>query len=290
MTELVPAAVLKLGATADWVVITQDAVWVGSTGPNAVHRIDPRTNRITASVPLPGEPCAYMTAGFGHLWAPLCGDHPGLAKVNLKTGRLAAVFPVSTPAESGIAAGGDSLWMVTDAQGSLARIDPVDGHVRQTVRVPAGAFNTHAAGGTLYVSNVAGAQVTAVDVRTGRVLFTALTGSHPRFMAHGGGAIWALNQGDGTLTRIDPKTLKASVNIEQGTSGHGGDVAFGAGRVWTTVIGLPLTMTDGARGVVLRQWTGPGGDSLGIGHGAIWLTDYRGGTVSRIPLSAATRP
>ena len=28
-------------------------------------------------------------------------------------------------------------------------------------------------------------------------------------------------------------------------------------------------------------------DSLGIGHGSIWLTDYHGGTISRIDLSEA---
>jgi virginiamycin B lyase len=34
---------------------------------------------------------------------------------------------------------------------------------------------------------------------------------------------------------------------------------------------------------------GPGGDSLGIGHEAIWLTDYHAGTISRIELEDAIR-
>jgi len=36
---------------------------------------------------------------------------------------------------------------------------------------------------------------------------------------------------------------------------------------------------------VLCQWEGPGGDSLGVGFGSVWLTDYHGGTLSRIALS-----
>ncbi|HEY2047946.1 MAG TPA: hypothetical protein VGH03_01280 [Caulobacteraceae bacterium] len=49
------AAVLHLGKTADWVLATGDAVWVGSTGPFAAHRIDPHTDREAALVELPAN-------------------------------------------------------------------------------------------------------------------------------------------------------------------------------------------------------------------------------------------
>lgn len=52
VTALKPLAVIELGETADWVAITDDAVWSGSTGPFAVHRIDPKTNQRVASVKL----------------------------------------------------------------------------------------------------------------------------------------------------------------------------------------------------------------------------------------------
>jgi len=47
---------------------------------------------------------------------------------------------------------------------------------------------------------------------------------------------------------------------------------------------VPLSMTDAATGKLRCQWTGSGGDSVGVGHNAIWLTDYNGGTVSRFDL------
>src|SRR5271167_3365967 len=50
--ELKPTAIIHLGKTADWVAITPDAVWVGSTGPFAVNKIDPNTNTRIASVKL----------------------------------------------------------------------------------------------------------------------------------------------------------------------------------------------------------------------------------------------
>jgi hypothetical protein len=60
ISELAPVTTIHVGKSADWVAILADAVWVGSTGPFAVHRIDPRTNRLVATVELPGEPCAGL--------------------------------------------------------------------------------------------------------------------------------------------------------------------------------------------------------------------------------------
>src|SRR4051794_10236068 len=60
MSALTPLAVLKIGKTADWVSIVGGSVWVGSTGPNAVTRIDAGRNAIRAVVALPGEPCAGL--------------------------------------------------------------------------------------------------------------------------------------------------------------------------------------------------------------------------------------
>src|SRR6185295_13434199 len=110
IAELKPAAVVHLGATADWVAITEDAVWVGSTGPFAVHRIDPRTNERVATVALPGEPCAGLATGFGSLWVPLCTQPASLAKVDLRNSSLTAVFKVGpAAAEGGVAVSADSV-------------------------------------------------------------------------------------------------------------------------------------------------------------------------------------
>src|SRR5712692_7594289 len=60
-----PSATIKVGRTADWVLVTNDAVWVASTKPYAVHRIDPTSNRIVATVRLSGEACSGQIYGFG---------------------------------------------------------------------------------------------------------------------------------------------------------------------------------------------------------------------------------
>ena len=289
--ELKTIATLTVGHTADWVVITDDAVWVGSTGPNAVHRIDPLTNTLVATVKLPGEPCAGLVAGFGSLWVPLCAKRAVLARVDLTSNELVAVTsPGPAAGEGGIAASADSLWLVTDTHGTLARLDPATGAVRQRVRLAAGAFNPLVSAGIVWVSRAKGAVLLGVDATSGRLLAPIQTGPGPRFLAAGGGSIWTLNQGDGSLSRIDVDSQRELSRTRLGTPGHGGDITVGAGIVWTTLAGTPLTATDATSGKVLRQWVGRGGDSIGFGHGAIWLTDYHRGTIARIRPEDALAP
>jgi virginiamycin B lyase len=286
--ELVPAAVIQVGKTADWVAVTADAVWVGGTGPFAVHRIDPKTNERVASVALAGEPCAGLAIGFGSLWVPLCTEAPSLARIDLAANRLTATFAVGPAApEGGITTGAGNVWLVTDRSGSLARIDPVTGAIRQTVKVPAGSYNPLFSDGEIWVTRAESAEVTALNASTGSLIASVGTGPNPRFLTAAAGAIWTLNQGDGTLTRIDAQSHRATTTIALGTPGHGGDLGAGGGMVWTTMPKTPLSAVDTKNLVLQCQWTGPGGDSLGIGHDAIWLTDYHGGTISRIPLKDA---
>ena len=287
IAELTPAATFKLGKTADWVAVTPDAVWVASTGPFAVHRIDPKTNLLTATIDLPGEPCAGLAVGSGSLWVPMCTTPPSLGKVSLATGRLVASYAVGPPAqEGGVAYGAGSVWLIVSKSGALARIDPDSGKILSTYQTPAGSYNLIFSEGTLWVSHADGAELTGIDATTGKITATAATGPNPRFLTAGEGSVWTLNQGDGSVTRVDTLTKHAAA-IALATPGHGGDIAFIAGHVWTTMPKMPLSVIDAAAGKLLCQWAGPGGDSLGVGHGAIWLTDYYQGTISRIPIKEA---
>lgn len=285
-TSLQPAAMLHLAKTADWVLPTKNAIWIGSTGPFGIHRIDPTTNREVASVELPGEPCAGLAAGFGSIWVPLCGKPNALARVDLVTNRLTAVLSVGpAAAEGGIAAGGDSVWMVTDAMGTLARIDPKTGRVRQTVALAPGSYNPLYSNGIVWVTGHDRGVVTAVDARSAEVLAVVPVGEGPRFLTVGGGSIWVLLQGSGEVVRIDAGTRTVLARIAAGLAGQGGDISFGAGQVWPTLSGKPLTDIDAEAGAIRRQWVGPGGDSLAWAFGSIWLTNYKAGTVARFAAS-----
>jgi DNA-binding beta-propeller fold protein YncE len=117
-----------------------------------------------------------------------------------------------------------------------------------------------------------------VDPKTNTATDTIAVGPGPRFLTAGAGSVWTLNQGDGTVSRVDMKTRMVVANIEVGLPGTGGELAFGAGHVWATVFQIPLSEIDPATIQVVKQWVGAGGDSVRVGHGSLWLSNLRSRT------------
>jgi virginiamycin B lyase len=287
-TSLKPLVTFKAGGTADWVLITEDAVWVAISKPYAVVRIDPSANKITARVRLPGEACSGLIFGFGSVWVPICGKKRLLARVDSETNKISAVLSVGPAgAEGGIAASSDSVWIVSDRKGTLSRIDPSTNAIVQRVTIPPGSYNPLFSDGTVWITGFESNVLTAVDATTGSVLGSVPVGPKPRFLTAGSGSLWTLNQGDGTVSRIDARRKKVTATITAGIPGAGGDICYGADSVWATVFDVPLTLIDTKADKVARQWVGAGGDSVRFGHSSVWLTDYRRGLVWRFPYNEA---
>ncbi len=121
-----------------------------------------------------------------------------------------------------------------------------------------------------------------VDPATNAIVATIPVGSKPRFLTAGAGSVWTLNQGDGTISRVDTATGKLVATIVCGLPGEGGEIAFGEGAVWATMFDFPLTKVDPRTNTVAGQWAGEGGDGLRVGLGSLWLSNLRQGTVWRI--------
>jgi virginiamycin B lyase len=280
ISAITPAAVYAVDGTPDWLVVTADAVWVANGPKNTVHRLDPKTNEAVA-VTVGKRPCSGLAAGFGSIWVPNCRDMT-ISRIDEKTNQVVATIPVGPAAsEGGIAASADAVWLVTDAKGVLSRIDPATNRVAAQVPVPPGSAGCVYGEGSVWVTTPESNQLTRVDPKTNQVLQTIAVGPQPRFVAVGGGSVWTLNQGDGTVSRVDAQSGKLVANIEVGIPGTGGEIAFGAGRVWATVFEIPVSEIDPATNQVVKQWQGPGGDSIRVGHGWIWLSNLRDHNVWR---------
>jgi virginiamycin B lyase len=285
IAELVPSATFEVMGHPDWMAVTDDAVWVTSSSANHVVRLDAKTNQPGAVVTV-AKPCAGLAIGFGSLWIPSCGDHT-VVRVDPKTGApQATVAAGPADSEGGIAVGAGSVWIVTSKESDLVRIDPATNAVTAHIRIPAGSFNPIFANGSVWVSSNAGGTLVRVDPATNKVVSETPVGPMPRFLSVGAGSIWVLNQGDGTIARVDAETGKRTALIAAGIPGLGGEIAFGAGAVWATVFDFPITRIDPAGDTVTGQWHGAGGDSIRVGHNAIWLSSYSGAKVWRLPVPA----
>jgi YVTN family beta-propeller protein len=283
ITSITPTAVFDAGSGApDWQVVTDDSVWVSNGPLNSVHRLDAKTNKIAATIAVGKKPCSGLAAGFGSIWVPSCGDKT-LGRIDIVTNTLTNTLPIP-PAESegGIAVSEDAVWLVTDPAGKLARIDPKTNAVAMLIDVPAGSASVVYGDGAVWVTTPSANVLTRVDAKTNQVTDSIAIGKGPRFETFGADAVWTLNQGDGTISRVDTKTRKLTAAIEAGLVGTGGEIAFGLGHVWATLFQIPITEIDPASNMVVRQWTGDGGDSIRAAHGSVWLSNLRAHNVWRI--------
>ena len=282
MSDLKPAATTTLGGSPDWLAFSENAVWVTNSKFNAVQRVNPRDASISAKIEFQAEPCSGLTYAFGSLWVPLCGKPASLARVDPATNKIVAILPFGpADSEGGIAASDDSIWIVGD-DGTLLRIDPADNAVRQEISIPAGSFNPLYSDGVVWITGNKSSVLTSVDARTGEGLASIRVGPQPRFLTLGADSIWTLNQGDGSVTRVDVKTRRVTATIFAGIPGPGGDICFGAGTVWATVFDVPLTEISPESNKVVRQWVGAGGDAIRFRQDFLWLTDLRNGLLWRL--------
>jgi virginiamycin B lyase len=281
MTDVHPQATFKVDGQPDWMVVTDDAVWVTSSNVNHVVRLDAKTNRPTTIVNI-RKPCSGLAAGFGSIWVPSCGAH-SLVRFDPKTGKIQAEILVGpADSEGGITIGAGSVWMASDKIGVLARIDPQTNKVAAEITIPSGSYAPAFADDAIWITSTEHNLLTHVDPQSNQVVTSIRIGPQPRFLTTGAGSVWTLNQGDGTISRIDTKTNKLVATIQAGIPGTGGEIAFGERSVWATVFQIPMSRIDPATNAVVQQWTGIGGDSIRVGHGSIWLTDIAHGKVWRL--------
>jgi YVTN family beta-propeller protein len=96
-----------------------------------------------------------------------------------------------------------------------------------------------------------------------------------------------LNQGDGSVSRIDPKTNQLVATVEVGVPGPGGDIAVGDGAVWVRASKVLLSVIDPKTNQVVKRY-GPaqGSGAVRAGNGKVWVSAHDVNKVWRLD----TRP
>ena len=283
VTDL-PRTTIVTGGGPDWMATGSGAMWIANISLKEVERIDAATNAITARIKVDGVPCSGAAFGFSSVWIPLCENGKGtsVARIDAATNRVAATLPIAPAnSEGGIAVSRDSVWMAT-GDTTLSRIDPASDKVRQRVTVPPGSQNPVYADGLVWITSKASNLVTAVDAAHGHVVARVRVPGGPHFVGAGGSAIWTIGQNDGVVTRIDPRAKRVVARINANIAGFGGDVTYGAGYVWTTLVDVPLTKIDPTTNRIVAQYYGRGGDAIHFNYGTVWLADYNNHLVWRI--------
>jgi virginiamycin B lyase len=286
------AGAKKIGITGDWLAAGRGGIWL--SGQEQIYRLNRRTGRRVATIPIPQGPCQATDVGAGAVWTATCIE-PGLAKIDTKRNRVArhVALPVSVDyfGEGSIGVGAGAVWLVTDGPDCTAcrisRVDPSSMQVTAEIPVRIGAAGVRVGAGSVWVTNPVEDVVEVIDPDSRTVTRTVKTGRGPRFFDVGLGAAWTLDQVDGTVTRIDADTGR-TVRIAAGVRGEGGDLTVGGGSVWARGTDRLLTRIDPSRRkVVARYGPSSGSGAVIVGARAVWISAHDVNTVWRLRLRDA---
>jgi virginiamycin B lyase len=190
------------------IAASADSVWLLTDSKTTVSRIDPDQNAVVGELRVPAG-CGSLTFGETALWLA-CPNENKVLRINPATNLVEKAIDVSAQPQA-LAIGGSSIWVLCEKDGIVDRIDPKTNKVSKSIELDVpGAKGAMAFGeGSLWVT-LTGFPLTRIDPQSETVA--------QQFFGTGGGtiltspgAIWLANPDAGTLLRIDPKRVLATL-------------------------------------------------------------------------------
>jgi len=248
--------VIEAPGFVDFLTIDGDTVWVTNRLSQTEGMVEQwTTDGLKATVKMP-RPCGTMALTEGFLWAANC---PGLNlyKIDTETAEVDAILETGLAeprGETNVVAGAGSVWVPSDAEGKIARIDPATNAVAATVDVAPGTFFLAFGEGVLWAVASETRLLQRIDPETNTVTGSVELGKQPGFLAAGEGAVWVQEQGDGTVAKIDPKSVEVIGRTQVGESLLYGDIDVGDGKVWLrTTDDQTFVVIDAVSGEILAR-------------------------------------
>jgi len=186
------------------------SLWVPSCGDSTVTRLDLKDGRVQATFPLTvADSEGGVAAGAGSFW--MLTDKKGtLARVDPSTNTVVAEIHVA-PGSYAVAFGGNAVWVTSSDNNLLTRVNARTNVVEETIAVgPKPRFLT-VGEGSVWTLNQGDGSITRVDMKTNTVVATieaGIPGGGGEISA-GEGSVWA-TAFEFPITRIDPATNKVA--------------------------------------------------------------------------------
>jgi YVTN family beta-propeller protein len=256
------------------------AIWVANFLSEAVQRIDPSTNRVTANIEVGGQPYG-ITAGGGSVWV---GNNAldSVARIDTATNRVVATVAVGDrPLGLAYDAAANAVWVADFGDSAVTEIDAVTNGVRARVVVPGEHEDVALGFGSLWIPSEEG-MLTRLDPSTLAVAATIPVAADPDFALVTADSVWTTAYAGTAISRIDPATnsVTRTIPARRGLQG----IAFDGSAFWVAGYDDGLVeKLDPATGAVLGHWPTDGGprDVL-LAAGSIWVANSRAPTVLRL--------
>jgi streptogramin lyase len=205
-----------------------------------------------------------------------------LLRLDADTGeeRARVRLPASPVAEAAVGAADGRAYILVEP--SEPRIAVVEGNTVDEIPAPDGAVAVRAGYGSLWVPTT-NHTVERLVLRTGK-WSTIAAGPSPRFLDVGFGAVWVMDQGDGSVTRIDARSGQTEQIAVTGLRIGGGDLTVGGGSVWLRTDSQVARIDPRTRAVTHVIDLPPGSGSAAAVDGFLLITNHDHDAVHVVPL------
>src|ERR671934_684250 len=224
---------IGIGAPAIDLAVATDAVWVANGSDGTVSRIDPSADAVVETIDLRGaselawNPTYAVAADDESVWIA-AGPHHVL-RIDPTTSEPFAIIDVGQE-PVGVALGQEAVWVVTTAERAL-RIEP---HTNTaTTEVPVGYPVALTAGKQGFWVSESRGQVWPINPDTATVTQTTPVGRGLVGLCATDGVVFAANNADGTVVRIDAQDGQVVGLVPVGHAPT--DVASRDGLVWVSI-------------------------------------------------------
>jgi virginiamycin B lyase len=180
------------------------SLWVPVCDDNALARVDLKNGKVTASIPTGiADSEGSVVAGAGSVWM-LTDEKGTLARFDPATNKAVAEVYLA-PGSFGAAFGEDALWVTSTEKSLVTRVDPRTNLVVETIPVGKQPRFVATGEGFVWTLNQGDGSVSKIDPKTNKVVATIEVGVPGRGgdIAAGEGSVWVTSFGF-PLSRIDP--------------------------------------------------------------------------------------
>jgi virginiamycin B lyase len=190
------------------IAASADSIWLLTDSKQTLSRIDPDQNAVVGEIRLPAG-CNSMMFAETALWIA-CPEQNKVLKINPATNIVEKRIEVAGHPLS-LAGGEGSIWVLCGKEGKVDRIDPKTDKVSKSIELSVPGVEGAIAYGEGFVwVTMTGFPVTRIDP-TGESVAQQFRGDGGGALVTGSGALWLSNLSAGTVTRIDPKLLLATL-------------------------------------------------------------------------------
>ena len=190
------------------IAVGAESVWLLTDKKGKLVRIDPSNNKVVAAIYV--APGSYsLVFGEGAVW--VTGTETSVVtRVDPNTNLVTATIPVGKNPRF-LAIGEGAVWTLNQGDGSVSRIDPKHNAVAATIEagIPGPGGDIAVGEGSVWLTSFE-FPITRIDPGSNKVV-QQFKGDGGDAIRVGLGAVWLSNNKLGTVWRIDPKRIFATL-------------------------------------------------------------------------------